>query len=167
MLTVNPNIPGGSNSYVVVADPSGYPLNSWIANSAVSEWIGPAMADQPCCGLGDYTYDQSFTVSGGAETISGRWAADNEATMYVNGVEVAVGGTTATFQQWTPFSFSVSTPGTQTFDLTFVVDNYGEASGLRVEFNSAPEPSTFAALGAGLVMIGFIKRKRVGRTAVE
>ena len=50
-LTANPNSPspipaGGDPSYVVVADSSGFPLNSWIPNSLRSEWIGP-VASQP------------------------------------------------------------------------------------------------------------------------
>jgi hypothetical protein len=168
LLAGNPT--GSTTSYV--ANPANV---DWISNSQVSEWIGPTTnAASSCCGSGDYTYQLMFTVFGtGPVEISGRWTADNEATMYLDGSNsnIIYGDVTNnapdSYGAWTPFgiefdqSTNVST-GT-TYDLTFVVDNTDNPSptGLLVEFNSAPEPSTFAALGAGMVIIGFIKRKRL------
>lgn len=174
-LTLPGNAPGTS----VVVNPNTYPASGpiWIADSSspASEWIGPEEnqgGTTGCCAVGNYIYEQSFTVVGtGPVPVIGRWAADNEATMYLsgNGPESFISGPDG-FAGWTSFDFEFgnNVSGT-TYTLTFVVDNTDNPSptGLRVEFDgtsaATPEPLTFATLGVGLVVIGFIKRKRFCR----
>jgi hypothetical protein len=178
-------------SYALLA---GNPLNSttsyamnppnvaYVAADLLSEWIGPTTTDTgACCGPGDYTYQLTFTVFGtGWVPIAGQWAADNEATMFLTGSNGTTGeggtnGAPSSQEVWTPFSFGFNqvsnVPLGTNYELTFVVDNTGNVNtptALRVEFdNAAPEPSTSGALGAGMVIIGFIKRKRLRRPALN
>ena len=162
-------------TYVVTG---GYPVSGPRvpdASSPLSEWIGRVATqtdDCPTCAGGNFTYEQAFTVSGpGYVEISGRFAADNKAEILVDGIAVTgTGVQTFTFSQWTPFDFTVDLLTGGQHELEFQVGDEEPQSptGLRVEFNgTAPEPSTFATLGAGLVIIGFIKRKRFGRPALN
>ncbi len=117
---------------------------------AVSKWIAPDYTNNGCSPYGGYTYTLPFNLPAGfnpaSAAISGRWAADNEALMYLNANQIPAidGGATvngnAGFAQWTHFiipagSGFVSGPNT----LTFVVTNTDPSSwtGLRVEFTSA------------------------------
>lgn len=154
------------NSYVVQF---GYPdTGPWLPNasSSLSEWIGPVANQAPytCCAGGTYTYVQDFMVAGsGTVFIAGRWAADDNAQMFLNGLLVS--STTSSFSGWTAFSFNAPTGADV---LRFEVNNNANTpTGLRVEFDagtpSAPEPFTMATLGAGLVAIGFLRRGRSGR----
>ena len=119
---------GNTTSYV--ANP---PNVGWIPNFPVSEWIGPttnaATTNSPS---GDYTYQLMFTVFGtGPVEISGNWAADNQAAMYLDGSngDIIYGDVTNnapnSYAAWTPFDIqfdqSTNIAAGTTYDLTFVV----------------------------------------------
>lgn len=113
-----------------------------------SRWIAPN-ADSAGTPAGDYTYATHFTLPTGADpataSITGRWAADNSAKMFLNGVAVS---TTVSppfsYEHWTPFTITGPfVAGSNT--LTFVVNNVNNWIGLRVEFITASvdcEPCT-------------------------
>ncbi len=130
---------------VVVSNFWGLPpftMSAWI-DPGVNVWSYP---------FGFYTYTNQFTLPFGANpltaSISGRWAADDGATMYLNGLalankvsSIAPSGSFG-FNHWTPFTISSGILGNPTVNkLYFVVTNaaaYGNSpSGLRVEFTNA------------------------------
>ena len=83
--------------------------------TAASKWIAPDYTNNCSCPSGGYTYTLNFNLPGSLNpataTISGRWAADNEAFMYLNATPVPVsdGGGDAQwsygFAQWTYLPF--------------------------------------------------------------
>jgi hypothetical protein len=161
-ITGNPFSPGSVQTFVVLSAPAEPdPLPSpWLPDTTVSQWIGPtadAHFGGGCCTSGTYDYQIPFSTGIAGAIISGRWAADNSGTIFVDGV--ATINSTSSFSAWTPFSFTVAGPGAHTLD--FVAFNNSNATGLRVEFtDSAPEPGTLALLGGGLISIGLLRRKR-------
>ncbi|MGP8198646.1 MAG: choice-of-anchor tandem repeat GloVer-containing protein [Limisphaerales bacterium] len=108
--------------------------------TAASKWIAPDYTNNGCCPGGNYTYTLNFVLPAGfnqaTATISGRWAADNAASMKLNGRTVPLA--TPGFGSWTSFTIP---PGsgfvTGANSLAFIVDNYGDWTGLRVEFTNA------------------------------
>ncbi|MGD0814113.1 MAG: HYR domain-containing protein [Verrucomicrobiota bacterium] len=108
--------------------------------TAASKWIAPDYTNNGCCPGGNYTYTLNFVLPAGfnqaTATISGRWAADNAASMKLNGVTVPLA--TPGFSYWTPFTIP---PGSGFViganSLKFIVDNYSAWTGLRVEFTNA------------------------------
>jgi hypothetical protein len=121
--------------------------------TAMSKWIGPDYTNNGCCPGGVYTYTLNFqmpvAVTPASATIQGRFAADNMAGIYLNGLPVPAsdGGVThggifndAGFAQWTSFTIPPNSgfgPGNNT--LTFMVTNTDSCSwtALRVEFTNA------------------------------
>ena len=107
---------------------------------AASKWIAPNYTNNGCDPAGSYTYTLNFTLPGTANpataTISGRWAADNTASMKLNGVTVAV--PSPGLSSWTPFSIPAGSPfvvGANS--IKFIVNNSSIWTGLRVEFTNA------------------------------
>jgi FlgD Ig-like domain len=94
IVSADPNYPGPA---AVVANPiaAGY----WLANSATSQWIAPAMAQgYPSGGTphpgGIYTYRLSFDLTGfDLATVQVSWgcAMDNNGTIKLNGVLLGTG----------------------------------------------------------------------------
>jgi hypothetical protein len=163
-LVLNPNNPS-TNAWVVLSPPvASYPLPPWMPDTPISEWIGPA-ADQAlgggCCASGVYDYMLPFSTTGVNETIGGRWASDNNATMVLDMLlsTSKVVSLSGSFTAWTTFSFVVPGPGPHTLD--FQVTNISNATGLRVEF--VPEPSAFSLLGGGLALVLLGRRKFISR----
>lgn len=138
----------------------------WIANSSTSEWITPGANASTPQAPGTYIYTQTFTLgSFGSATLSGQWTSDNDAVMRLNGNLVS--STPATgYAAFTPFTTSSGfVVGTNT--LTFTVTNTpgsNTPTGLRVEISGTttalPEPASLACVGAGLLALGGIARRR-------
>jgi hypothetical protein len=148
----------------------------WTAPSSTSAWLRPSdsanITDLPSH---TYTWTQTFQLQGNPKTLNlaGRFGADNNSSIYLNGHLIA--GMDPNFEfgytTWTPFSTtdaSYLVNGTNT--LTFVVNNLpgnsGNPAGLRVEFSSAsasvPEPSeilTSAGMLLGLGVAAFRRRR--------
>ena len=135
-----------------------------------SRWISVDGAG----GSGFFTvpFTLSFDLTGFDHTtasFAGRWATDNCGTAQLNGgtafSTMPNCGSSSTFTQWTPFSnASGFVAGVNT--LTFNLENLGGPSAIRIEFlessvaTSTPEPATCALVGAGLMALGFARRKR-------
>ncbi|HWX18987.1 MAG TPA: immunoglobulin domain-containing protein [Candidatus Binatia bacterium] len=107
---------------------------------AASKWIAPDYTNNGCCPGGTYTYTLNFVLPAGynpaTATISGRWAADNAASMKLNGVPVpaAIPG----IFSWTPFTIPAGGGFVSGLNsLKFTVTNTSEWTGMRVEFTSA------------------------------
>jgi hypothetical protein len=118
----------------------------WFASPNSSSWIAPTINSPPGNtqqpGNAHYIYVMNaFTLPPGGDpntaSISGLWAADNSATMYLNGQQVT---SEHGFAGWTPFTISgpglfAAYPGQNT--LTFDVLNENHYTGLRVEITDA------------------------------
>ena len=151
-------------------------LWSWLEVTHVSQWIAPTTYFPPNYYLGDspggiYTYTNKFTLPAGANpataSISGRWAADNNAVaMDINGH--ATGNTISApsgygFASWTPFTISSGFFSGQN-TILFVVTNEGESpTGLRVEFTNATLCST--CVPPAIVSITSAQSLQAGSTA--
>lgn len=122
----------------------GFPIGTWLNNSATSKWIGPRAALGDPIAAGDYKYRTTFNLANrdtNTVLIVGRWATDNGGTgVFLNGTEVTV-PLSASFTAWTTFSLSSSNatflPGDNT--IAFGVNNTEPPgpTGLRVEFTQA------------------------------
>jgi hypothetical protein len=107
----------------------------------LSAWIAPAANSSPF-GNGFYTYTNQFTLPAGTDpataSISGKWAADNGANMYLNGILVSTIATPFGFSQWTPFTInSAFLPFPAVNRILFVVTNQNPRTALRVEIKNA------------------------------
>lgn len=109
--------------------------------TAFSKWIGPNYLSNGCDPSGNFTYTLTFNLpvnlTPSTATISGRWAADDTATMLLNGTPLPL--ILPGFSTWTPFTIP---PGagfvTGINTLKFIVTNYYQSyTGLRVEFTNA------------------------------
>lgn len=146
--------------------------NSLIgAGSLASRWISINGTGGP----GSFTvpFTLSFNLGGGdpnTAAITGRWATDNCGTAQLNGgaafSTIAACNTSTSFTQWTSFAVNAGfQAGINT--LTFNLQNVGAGVGaIRVEFLSSqvvsdvPEPATFGLLGASLLAVGLVRRRR-------
>jgi hypothetical protein len=137
------SIATGSAPWRVTTTPSGAGLGSVVASGNPGwtmvpggGWVGPSGAPTQA---GSYTYELLIEVprcviSPRALSIEGRFAADNSATVYFDGNQVAVsqGSPNLGFQAAgvTPFTISGVTAGFHT--LKVVVNNQGNVTGLNV-----------------------------------
>jgi hypothetical protein len=148
-----------------------FPFPPWLPNTANGQWIGPQVGgneqnDAP----GLYTYTETFNLSAftlATVVLSGDFAADNSAEIFLNGVDTGIG--TTSLSSTTPINLSSGfVQGLNT--LSIVVTNNpgstGNPSGLFVELSGngsiagIPEPGTIALLGLGLAGLGSLKFRR-------
>ncbi len=150
---------------------SGWPTTTgpWIPNDTTSKWLTPApnaSASFDPYSSGTYEYKLTFSLGAfSSANLSGRMAADNEVTAYLNGTQIGYG---TSFQNWKTFSansgFNVGL-NTLVYKVLNGAQNGGNPTGLRVEFTSSnvspvPEPETYAMFLAGLGLIGAIARRK-------
>lgn len=137
------NVTPPNSSAFVVAEYPGWILNS---DSTASKWISHS-ADSRSGDGDEFSYKVTFSLNScdpNSVVIQGRWAADNSGDIYVNGTKVASGSITGDtgFKQWQSFTLNSSTTNSAfsnsiTNTIEFRVKDFGVASGLRVEFQSA------------------------------
>ena len=113
------------------------PVGTWIPNGPDSQWITPTTDASQALPVGTYTYTMVFTLPAAftSATLSGVWAADDVATMSLNGGPT-VSTTVHGFVDFTQFSITRGfVPGINT--ITFSVTNTVNPSpaGLRVEIS--------------------------------
>jgi hypothetical protein len=147
-----------------------YKHPSYVPNSLTSSWISNSPDGNPGWGL--LTFETTFTLSGstaGAQ-ITGLWAVDNRAEIFLNGNDTGIGlpfGYDA-FEALHPFSITNSSwfvVGTNT--LSFGVIDDGPPLGLRVDglAGSVPEPGTWAMMIIGFAGLGFMAYRRKSKPA--
>lgn len=170
LISADPAFPGPST--IVSSIPPAY-----VPNSSSSQWIspGPNNTQLDHYAVGTYTYQTTFDLTGldiGAALLTGQFAADDVATIFLNGQNT---GVTTGPGGWTSFHlFSTASgfvSGVNTLD--FIVTNDGGGpSGLRVEVSGTaralstdvPEPSTGPAALLGVSVLGLIGLRKLRAT---
>lgn len=153
----------GTNAIAMANHPA------WIPNDLTSKWVWQQSNGQPTNVT--RTFRQTFDLTGLDHTtaaITGTWAVDNSGlNILINGT--ATGNTAPGFTAYANFSINSGfIAGINTLD--FVVQDVGVISGFRVGSISGtanalssvnvPEPITLSLLGAGLLSLGAIRRRR-------
>ncbi len=161
----------------VVTTDTLFPLGIWLTNasSPVSAWLAPTVNQGQGYDMGVvngvYNWTLTFNLTGyipSTATLTGRFLADNSATVSLNGGSVLA--TATSFSNWTTFTASsgfVAGLNTLTFSATNLAQTTGpNPTGIRVEFTSSnvsavPEPSAALLALAGLVMVGGLAKRRM------
>ncbi|USX11931.1 PEPxxWA-CTERM sorting domain-containing protein [Oxalobacteraceae bacterium OTU3CAMAD1] len=144
----------------------------WLPNSSTSKWLTPTSNARESLDpftAGEYSYSLTFTLTAdqaASASFLGRYAADNEVAVYLNGQLISSG---AGFGGWTDFGassgFLAGVNGLQ-FSVTNYALDAGNPTGLRVEFADAsvpsavPEPATYAMMLGGLGLLGAVARRK-------
>lgn len=166
LTTRSDGVPG-TTAYVVN---DGYPIapdGPWVANDGVSKWIGPN-AGAETVPNGPYFYTTTFDLTGlipGTAELHGYYTADDQVSIWLNGVQVAPLTPDECYGTFFPFSITsnfiggLNTLEFQTFN------THGFPTGLRVEISgtasAVPEPSTIALSGiGGLTGLVLVRRRR-------
>ena len=145
-----------------------FPFGPWLFDTSTYQWIGPqAGGNETNDAPGLYVYTETFDVTNyylASVVLSGQFAADDGAEIFLNGVDTGIG--TSTFQTLTAFSLTsgfVQGLNTLTIDVTNGPALTGNPSGLVVELSGTgtvlPEPASFAFMGLGLAALGFFGRR--------
>jgi hypothetical protein len=157
--------------------------NAWIPNNATSQWIWLDRSTTPAPAIDNVsiwlqlTFDLPATYDPANTTVTGLWAVDNQATMFLNGEQVAAaqntfGGSSKTFSEAVN-GFTLSDhflSGENVLKIN--LKNFGgtswasNPSGLNVRFSTLetsviPEPSVLlGAMTMGVLGLLFIRRRR-------
>jgi hypothetical protein len=151
---------------------------AWVQTTG-AQWIAPVEDQSGAPGTGSpagiYDYNAFFATDflvPTTITMTGSYAADDGATLFVNGVEVSSIAPEA-YTTLTPFSYTFTlNAGPSIIPIDFLVNNLNiggsqstNPTGLLVSnltfvANVAPEPGTWALLFAGLGVLLVIQRVR-------
>ena len=160
------------NRYTLLSAPPGVPLDAkvntgysaWVGAPNGNCWINPSGngADSFPAGF----YDYQITFDWGTGNLSSSFAADNNAEIWLNGINTGIGTTGGVigFDHLTPFTLTTADGLREnaTNYIDFVVYNWLEApgpTGLLVT-GAVPEPGTLVMFGPGVLgAIGLLRRK--------
>lgn len=167
---------------IVPAYAIGNGVGSWVnsvqdGNNA--QWIAPDNPDENWLMIpGDWLYSINFDLTGfdvNSASISGQWSTDNEAVMYLNGIDTGISSPNLAYTDYHSFTITGGfLEGTNT--LTFSVYNDGGPTGLLVNITDAsadpsavPEPTTIFLFGTGLtgLLSSRMRRKKNTRPSNE
>lgn len=163
--------------YSLISAPPTVPLTAittltippWTPNTATADWISPGASGYINWPVGLYDYRTTFSLAGlipNTAQLSGMWASDNDACIFLNGMNTGVCTPFQGFGALAAFSITSGfRPGINTLDL--MVDNGGAglATGTIVEISgtanpTVPEPSSLALLGTGIAACLQFRRSR-------
>jgi uncharacterized repeat protein (TIGR01451 family) len=140
--------------------------DTYVANGTTSQWIGPGVNDFDVLNPGDYTYRETFDLTGfdpSTVVIQGKLASDNDSKILLNGAPTGVslveGDVTSTsdFASLHPFVLNKGfVAGLNT--LVVVVHNDYSVTGLRLDLagtaNSLSAPVLTSAIqGSGTTSV--------------
>ena len=167
--SADPGFPAPRGTIVYV--PSSFAFYTWVSNTSSSQWIG-LQSDANTYSPGLYDYDITFDLTGlnpATAVITGEFAADNNATIFLNGVSTGVTTPTVGFQSFTSFTISsgfISGVNTLEFQVDNLIDpvETNSPTGLQVNdlsgtANAVSEPVSLLLFGAGLVGMAAVGRK--------
>lgn len=152
--------------YSLISAPVGVPLTAittlpapvWVPNTSTADWISPGNSAYIYWPIGTYDYRTTFSLAGfdpATARLSGMWTSDNNACIYLNGVNTQNCTPYEGFRALIPFSISSGfVSGTNTLDL--MVYNGGLSTGAIMEVSgtanqTTPEPSTLVLLASGIL----------------
>jgi hypothetical protein len=159
-------------NYSLISAPAGValtttttsPFPTWIANTPTADWISPGNSGLTNWAAGNYDYQTSFSLAGvdpASAQLSGSWTSDNNACIFLNGVNT---GDCIGFDGFGSLSaFSITSgfiAGTNTLDF-IVANGTPSPTGILAEISGSaspvvsgvPEPSPIPNL-IGLALFG-------------
>ncbi len=167
--------------YSLISAPSGVPLTAittsphgrWTGNTGTTDWLTPGGDANVAEALGNYDYRTTFDLAGmdpNTAELSGSWTSDNNGCIYLNGGNTGNCTAFESFASLLPFSIkSGFHAGVNTLDF-MITNGHGSASnptGLFVDLSGTasassgtPEPSSLLLMGAGIVSLLCIPRRR-------
>jgi hypothetical protein len=140
----------------------------WLANSSISEWIGPVANALTAVGgpPGEYIFQTTFDLTAkeaASAELMGRLASDNSVQIFVNGVNTGMGA--SDFKHFTAFQITSGfVQGSNHLDFVVTNDDCGpmcvNPTGLRVEYrvSEVPEPATLTYVIFGLMGFNLLRR---------
>jgi len=164
--SVDPHYTAGGPLYTIGSPGS----VGWVDNTLTSSWVSPV--PNTLAGPGPFTYHTTFDLTGflaSTAQITGQLAADDQATIYLNGVDVFDGAPDNT----APWSFlqalTISSgfiSGINTLDI-YIPNNIEGSNdgptGLQLNLTGTatpvPEPASVALLGLSVFALNFLRRR--------
>ena len=146
-----------------------FPIGPWVADDAASRWITPTTNAADSNAVATFSFSTTFSLTGlnaSTASLSGSFAADDSATIFLNGVQIGAANQGG-FSFRTNFAINSGfVAGVNT--LTFAALNSGAGpTGANVVVSgtadAVPEPAAWGLMVTGFGLVGLSARRR-GRT---